>query len=550
MTNSLFYLINTLSRVLWDHFTKIKVIIDMDIPTQKIRDTLRLLITQPEISARKAEKIVEISRTTIGRIKTLQAKVNLSKDQVLLLTDSELLEKLNLINKNKLRRVKPCPEFEYIEKELTRPNMTLMLLWQEFKETNPDGISYVHFARRYKNWRNKKRVSMKQVHLAGDKLFVDFCGQTVPIYELDKTVEFEAKIFVGVMGASQFTVVYAVKSEKKKDWLLCHVKAFEQLGGVPNYVVPDNLKSGVTSHTRDKVEVNKSYAALGEYYDCFIHPARPLKPQDKSLAEIGVKIVQNQILAKYRNYKFYSLAELNQKLISEIRDFNAKFSKHLNSSRLERFIEIDASELKQLPNEPYALDDWVYDRKVPSDYHMEANRNFYSVPFQYIGQIVDIRICSNTISIFHERKLIASHKKSDKTNVLITTKSHMPIEHQFQKDHEPAKLLAWGKKIGKHTNEVVRKNIKERRDISNGIICVKYLKKWLSEHEDINLLESSCEYALKINSVTKQTLISILKNKPFLTSKIHQKNKPIKNKKTHENIRGASYYSGVKNNDN
>jgi transposase len=526
-----------------------KVIIDMDTPITKIRETIRLLISHPDISSRQAEKIIKISRTTVGKIKELQAKSNINIDEIVNLSDDKLNKRLGL-SKSESKSNKPCPDLEYIEKELTRPNLTLMLLWHEFKESNPDGISYVHFARLFKAWRKKKRVSMKQTHLAGDKLFVDFCGQTVPIFNENQSINFSAKIFVGVMGASQFTVIYAVASEKKKDWLLCHVKAFEQLGGVPNFVVPDNLKSGVTKHTRDHVEVNHSYAALGEYYNCFILPARPLKPQDKSLAELGVKIVQNQILAKYRNYKFYSLAELNQKLLIEIEALNAKHSKTFNTSRIQRFIDIDADELKTLPVEPYPLDDWIYETIVDVLHHFKIDSNSYSVPFQYIGQYVDIQISINTISFYHGRELIASHKKSDKTGVNVTIQTHLTSAHQYQAELEPDRLLAWGKKIGVNTFEVVRRNLKERRDISNGFICVKFLKKWLSENDDKKLLEEACKYSIKIHSVTQQTLISVLKNKPFLSTLNQEKDTAKTVKKTHENIRGSDYYSGVNNDDN
>lgn len=522
----------------------------MDTPITKIRETIRLLISHPEISIRQASIIIGLSRPSITKIKKICTGLTLSDDDVVNLSDSKLAEKLGFNKKDKTRTTKPYPDFEYIEKELSRSNVTLMLLWQEYKESNTDGISYPHFARVFKEWRKKHRISMKQIHLAGDKLFVDFCGQTVPIYSENQEVKFYAKIFVGVMGASQFTVVYAVESEKKKDWLLCHVKAFEQLGGVPNYVIPDNLKSAVTSNTSKHVEVNRSYSSLGEYYGCFILPARPLKPQDKSLAEIGVKLVQYQILAKYRNFKFYSLAEFNQKLLIEIEVFNAKYSKSLNGTRFDRFIEIDADALKVLPTEPYSLDDWEYDKKVPTNHHVVIDTNYYSVPFQYIGQRVDIRISINTVSVFHERELIANHKKSGKTRDTITAPSHMPVEHQYQLEHEPSRLLAWGKKIGECTYEVVRINLNERKDISNGIICVKFLKAWLFEHNDKELLENACRYALKLNSVTKQTLIPILQNKTFnsLTNQEIKKDKGIK--KSHVNIRGSDYYAKGDNDDN
>ncbi|MBL0712054.1 MAG: hypothetical protein JJV99_13745, partial [Colwellia sp.] len=254
--------------------------------------------------------------------------------------------------------------------------------------------------------------------------------------------------------------------------------------------------------------------------------------------------------AKYRNYKFYSLSELNQKLEDETKILNAKHSKNLNGSRIERFLSIDADAMKILPAEPYALDDWQYEVKVPKDYHICVGTNYYSVPFQYVGQHVDIQIGINTISIFHERTPIASYKKSEKTQDIISTTAHMPATHEYQQELDPDRLLAWGKKIGKSTHEVVRKNIKERKDVNNGFICVKYLKKWLIDHDDRELLEKACEYALKINSCTKQTMISLLKNKPFLNLANKEKTTKNKDKKSHENIRGSDYYKEVHKNDN
>lgn len=501
---------------------------------------------QPDISNRQAEKIVNISRTTVGKIRKLLSTIEINEADIISITDNDLSEKLGLQNRPK-RKTKKLPDFSHVEKELSKPNVTLNLLWQEYKEIEPDGISYTHYARLYKSWKKNSKISMKQVHLAGDKLYVDFCGQTVPILLPDGSVDFNAKIFVGVMGASQFIVSYAVRSEQKKDWQLCHIKAFEQLGGVPNFVVPDNLKSGVTKHTKDHVEVNTSYMALAEYYSCFILPSRPRRPQDKSLAEIGVKYIQTQVLAVYRNFKFYSLAELNEKLAIGTEKLNAAFSKALNGTRIERFNDFDAKALKPLPDQAYPLDDWEYQKLVKPHYHLSVEDNEYSVPFQYVSQLVDIQVTTNHVHIYCGKELIASHNKCEQKNQTITNAAHRPANHAFQAGMEPNRLLAWGKKIGEHTHEVVRKNICERKDVSNGFICVKYLKKWLQENDDRELLERACAHAIKINSCTKQTLTSILTNQVVLHRT--DSDQLTKSTKSHKNIRGSEYYRN-KNDDN
>ena len=249
----------------------------------------------------------------------------------------------------------------------------------------------------------------------------------------------------------------------------------------------------------------------------------------------------------YRNFKFYSLVELNEKLAIGTEKLNATFSKALNGTRIERFNDFDAKALKPLPDQAYPLDDWEYQKLVKPHYHLSVEDNEYSVPFQYVSQLVDIQVTTNHVHIYCGKELIASHNKCEQKNQTITNAAHRPANHAFQAGMEPNRLLAWGKKIGEHTHEVVRKNICERKDVSNGFICVKYLKKWLQENDDRELLERACAHAIKINSCTKQTLTSILTNQVVLHRT--DSDQLTKSTKSHKNIRGSEYYRN-KNDDN
>jgi len=252
----------------------------------------------------------------------------------------------------------PTPDWEEVHRELRRPGVTLQLLWVEYKERHPDGYQYTWFTENYRMWARQLDVVLRQEHRAGEKMFVDFAGQTVPITN-QKTGEIaQAQIFVAVLGASNYTYIEATPSQEMPYWIGAHVHAFEYMGGVSQIVVPDNLKVGVIRGSRYEPELNRSYLEMATHYGCAVIPARPRKPRDKAKVEAGVLVAERWILASIRNQKFFSLAELNEVIAEKLERLNTKDFKKLPGNRRSLFESLDRPALQSLPSRPYQYAVW------------------------------------------------------------------------------------------------------------------------------------------------------------------------------------------------
>lgn len=205
------------------------------------------------------------------------------------------------------------PSLGQIHLELKRAGVTLALLWQEYKERHPDGYQYNQFCQRYRDLARTLRVTLRQTYTAGEVMFVDYAGQTVPIHDRETGRIWQAEIFVAVLGASNYAFAEATVDQGLESWVGSHVRAFEYFGGVPGKVVPDNLKSGVNKTNRYEPELNRTYADMVAHYRTAVIPARVRRPQDKAKVEAGVQLVERWILAALRDRKFFSLRELNDK---------------------------------------------------------------------------------------------------------------------------------------------------------------------------------------------------------------------------------------------
>jgi len=282
-------------------------------------------------------------------------------------------------------RMKTELDYEYISRELKRRGVTLLLLWEEYIAQHPGGCGYSHFCDCYSRWRKNQSVSMHMVHKAGEKVFTDYSGMKVPIYDRhdQSKILFEAEIFVGVLGASNHTYFEASRSQELEHWIGAHVRMFEYFGGVPEIAVPDNLKSGVTKPDYYEPGINRTYQDLAEHYNFAVIPTRVRKPQDKAKAEKGVQVVQQRALAKLRDFKFYSIAELNTALKALREEINNKQMKSYGASRRELFESLDKPALKPLPSLPYELSRYKA-AKVHVDYHVQLFACYYSVPYQHM----------------------------------------------------------------------------------------------------------------------------------------------------------------------
>lgn len=516
----------------------------MRIPIEKQRHILRQ-ITQTRLSNRHIGKLLQVSPTTVGEIRTRFTQSNQTWESIATLTDREFAEQLGTTYRS-IGSGKAAPDWSAIHLDMQTRDMTLSLLHSEYLEKLADqpqlALCYSHFTDGYRKWRQSQRISMRQFHLPGDKLFIDFCGRTMPVLDQATGQEIKMQIFVAVLGASGYAFVYAVPTQKIAHWLECHTKAFVFFGGVPRQLVPDNLKAAVMKNSREELILNRCYTELAEHYQCVLNPARPRKPKDKSLAEVTVQITQRWVLAPLRHRTFFSQEELNAAITERVTWMNAKTSKKYPMSRLERFEKLDKPALMALPSEPYEHSKWRYSVRVPADYHVEFEHSHYSVPYQYLQQLVDLRATNSTLEVLMVGQRIASHVLR-KTPGNSTQEGHMPVAHQHQKHNEPEQLMAWAATVGKDVDEWVRRNLKHRRDFANGVKSARKLRQLAREIQNSERLNSACAFALRFDHLGFTQLKTIIDRntdrqpKPDMAAWV----------KTHANIRGAGYYRAQNN---
>jgi transposase len=295
-----------------------------------------------------------------------------------------------------------------IHHELRRPGVTLMLLWEEYRQRAPNGYSYSRWCDLYRAWEGRLSPTMRQSHPAGERMFVDYAGQTVDVIDGSSGEIRQAQIFVAAMGASNYTYAEATWTQSLPDWIGAHIRALAFMGGVPAQLVPDNLKVGVDRANWYEPGLNRTYLDLATHYRTAILPTRPRKPRDKAKVEVAVLVVERWILARLRNRRFFSLAELNQAIAALVADLNRRPMRRLGVSRRELFLELDCPALKPLPAEPYEYAQWRV-RRVGLDYHVDIDGHYYSVPHRLIRQQLDARITERTIELFDKGERVAVH---------------------------------------------------------------------------------------------------------------------------------------------
>ncbi len=433
------------------------------------------------------------------------------------------------------------PDFHEVHKELqSRKNVTLNLLWQEYKERNPDGYQYSWYCHNYQEWAARLDVVMRHEHRAGEKMFVDYAGQTVSVIDRETGEIHKAQIFVAVLGASSYTYAEATLSQQIEDWIGSHVRAFSFFGGVTEAIVPDNLKSGVSKACRYEPDINPTYHDLANHYQTVVLPARVRKPRDKAKAEAGVLLVERWILARLRQHTFFSLAELNKAIGELLTILNGKPFKKLPGSRQSRFAELDQPALKPLPAAPYEVAYWKK-AMVHLDYHVEVEGHYYSVPYTLVKKQLEIRYTRTTVECLYRNQRIASHLRNQVRGRHTTIKEHMPPRHRQYTEWNPERFIRWAEKIGPQTKVLTETLLVQRahpQQAYRTLLGILRLGKAYGEQR----LEAACDRALHINALSYRSIESILKNgldkKPLQRQ---ESSTPIQ----HGNIRGADYYDST-----
>ncbi|MCP4044612.1 MAG: IS21 family transposase [Gammaproteobacteria bacterium] len=500
---------------------------------RKLRDVLRLRF-EAGLSYRQINASTKVSVGLIQKLMTQAEELELTWPLPPELDDNQLAGLFYPKADTRTSFRHQVPDWPTLHQELKRKGMTKQLLWEEYTQQYPNRCySYSQFCDRYSHWRRLQKRSMRQQHKAGEKCFVDYCGQTVPIVCASTGEARMAQIFVGVLGASNYTYAEATLTQSLPDWLSSHVRTFEYFGGTSAIIVPDNLKSGVSKACRYDPHLNPSYQQLASHYQVAVIPARPYKPKDKSKAEVGVQIVERWILARLRHHTFFSLAELNQCIRALLVELNQKPFKQLPGNRQQAFEQLDKPALRPLPKHPYCYVD-IKPVKVNIDYHVQYEDHHYSVPHQYVGENLELHAGDTLITLYFRQQSVASHPRSFRPGTT-TEPTHMPKRHQKHQQWTPGRLKNWANKIGPDVLQWVDTQLTTKDHPEQAYrVCLGLLN--LSRQYPSERLNAACRIANKAGLLLLKQIKSILvSNQDRLPEQLSLDTELPQD---HENIRG------------
>lgn len=513
---------------------------------RRVREILRLTLDAGLPVAETARRM-GLARSTVREMMVRFARSDLVWPAPLDLTDADLETRLyGEVGARWGERRRPEPDWAALNREMKRKHVTLQILWDEHIDANPSGYRYSRFCELYRGWEGRLPVTMRQTHLGGDKLFVDYAGDTVPVIVDGRTGETRAAhLFVAVMGGSSLSFAHASWTETLPDWIDAHVRAFGYFGGAARLLVPDNPKVSVIKACLYDPQVNRTYSEMAAHYDTAVLPARPYKPRDKPKVEAAVRIVERWLLGKLRNQRFHSLAEVNSAIAEMLTAINdRRVMRHVGRTRRQLFEEIDAPRLKALPIQPYALAEWRA-RKVGLDYHIDFDGHFYSVPFAHARAAVEVRATVRTIEVFLKGQRIATHMRGSGNGKHTTLAEHMPSSHRRYADWTLERILREAAAIGPSTEMLCQMIIEHRPHPEQGFrACLGIVR--LARGFVVIRLEAACLRGLEIGARNYGSIRSILDNKldgqPVLalaTTTAPDEPPPAS---VHPNVRGSRYY--------
>ena len=487
-----------------------------------------------------------LSKGVICKYAQLAETAGLDWDKVSSLDETEL-QQLLIPGTKRTRGARPLPDWTIVHREMHKKGITLQLLWEEYVEAHR-GVAtyrYTQFCQLYRDHAATLKRSMRQIHRAGEKLFIDYAGPTVPIIDQLSGEITQAHIFVAVLGASNYTYACATARETQADWLHGLTGALHFIGGVPEMIVPDCPKAMVTHADRYEPLINRVAQDCARHYGTVILPARPRHPQDKALAEVGVQIVERWILARLRHRRFFSLAELNGAIRPLLDDLNRRPFQKKDGCREEWFQLLDRPVLKALPAHPYEMATFKY-CKVNIDYHVDIEGHYYSVPHSLVRQELEARITCGTVELLFRGSRVACHAKSLKRGAHTTVAEHMPAAHRAHLEWSPQRLLDWGRDIGPNTHCIVDYQLTSKPHPEMGYrACLGLLS--LARQYGKQRLEAACARAVSLGALNRRSVINILKagldDKPLPTTPTEQQAAQADwISPHHDNVRGSSYY--------
>lgn len=501
-----------------------------------LREILRLSF-ELELSGNDISKNLCVSRESVQKCIKAAKSVGISWSKAADMDDTTLASVL-FSSEGETDSKYVEPDWEYVHNELKRRGVTRLLLWKEYVGDSPkQKYSYSQFKRRYADWRERQQLSMRQEHKAGEKMFVDYAGQTVPVVIDRESGEARmAQIFVAVLGASNYGYADASWSQDLHSWIESHVRALQYFRGAPVYLIPDNLKSGVTEAEPFDPLLNKTYRKLAEHYGCTIKPARKFHPKDKAKVEKGVQVVENWILARVRNYTFFSLHHLNETIQDLLTEVNNEPFQKMSGSRSSLYHSVDLPALKPLPKTPFEIEDWLVDVKILKDYHVTVTGHHYSVPHQLRGERVDVRYTTNIVEVIHKNVRVASHPRNFIENGQSTLDEHRPPQHALYAGMSVEKFVSIAKSVGPFTNQVITAILNAHPNPQMGFDkCFGILFSLRRKHGD-QKLEAASEYSIRVASPSYRMVKAAIESE-YLPQQL-----TISTIDSHQNIRGPKEF--------
>jgi transposase len=503
---------------------------------RKIKETLRLKF-ELGLENRQIARSLSIPHSSVANYLSRTRAAGLTWPLPADLTDSALEARLFPVIP--VRRSIPLPDFAAMHAELVgHKHLTLELLWQEYKQCYTDGYQYSRYCELYGRWARKLDAVLRQEYRAGEKMFVDHAGPTVPVIERETGMVRDASIFVAVLGASNYTFAEAVWKRDLPSWIGSHCRAVEFFQGVAAVTIPDNWKTGVKNPCYYEPDLNPTYHDWAEHYATVVIPARVGRPRDKAKVETGVLLVERWILAALRKRTFFSLAELNEAVRELLVRLNQRKFRKLDTTRAKLFEELERPALKPLPATPFTFAEWKKAR-ANIDYHIEVDRHYYSVPYQLIHEQLEVRFSEKTVEVFHRGQRVALHVRSYVPGKHTTINEHRPPKHQ-DLEWTSSRFLDKGREIGPSTASLMERILRSRKLPELGYrSCMGVLR--LAKRYSNERLEAACRRALAVDACSYRSLRSILE-KSLDRQPIEPVDAPAVHAEVHDNVRGSGYY--------
>lgn len=503
---------------------------------RNIREVLRLRIGQG-LSSREVARSCNISPSTVLEYARRATEAGIGWPLPDDLDDTALVRLVGASAQPR-QAERPLPDAGYLLQEMRRKHVTLNLLWLEYRDQYPEGYGYTQFCHYYHQARQQSDVTLRQQHYAGEKLFTDFAGDTIPITDALTGEIRQAYLFVAVLGASNYTFARAVLNMNLPTWIALHVLALEFIGGVPEIIVPDNTSCAVLRPDRYEPDLNPSFAEMAGHYGTAIIPARVRHPRDKAKVEAGVLLAERWILAVLRNRTLFNLAEVNEAISPLLDRLNTRPFQRIPACRRELFERLDRPALKPLPSVPYSFHDWKT-AKVAIDYHVLADGHFYSVPYQLTGKQVDICLGASTVEVLYQNRRVASHVRSFVKGGFTTDPAHRPKSHQAHLEWPPSRIISWAGTVGPNTVALVQRILESRPHPEMGYrSCLGIIR--LGSEYPPERMEAAAGRALHANAASYKSMKSILER--GLDRIPVPAAAPSRTPAKHVNLRGRDYY--------